>query len=96
MSNTKYRVEVFDERMTVTLTEVCEICSVREEQVLELVDHGIADPEDPRRRTFSGGAVARLGRALRLQRDLGVNAAGAALALDLMEEIESLRRRLRR
>jgi chaperone modulatory protein CbpM len=31
-------------------------------------------------------------RVLRLQHDFGVNLAGAALALDLLEEIERLRR----
>jgi len=33
--------------------------------------------------------------ALRLQQDLGVNLAGAALALQLLEEAETLRARLR-
>ena len=33
--------------------------------------------------------------ALRLQKDLGVNLAGAALALELFDELDSLRTRLR-
>jgi chaperone modulatory protein CbpM len=33
--------------------------------------------------------------ASRLQRDLGVNLAGAALALELLQEIEALRARLK-
>jgi chaperone modulatory protein CbpM len=33
--------------------------------------------------------------ALRLQRDLDIDLAGAALALELLDEIESLRARLR-
>jgi chaperone modulatory protein CbpM len=33
---------------------------------------------------------------MRLQRDLGVNVAGVALALDLLEEIERMQTRLRR
>jgi chaperone modulatory protein CbpM len=32
---------------------------------------------------------------MRLQRDLEINMAGVALALDLMEELEQLRRELR-
>jgi chaperone modulatory protein CbpM len=36
--------------------------------------------------------LARVQRALRLQHDFGVNLAGAALALDLLEEVERLRR----
>jgi chaperone modulatory protein CbpM len=38
----------------------------------------------------------RVRSALRLQRDLGVNLAGIALALDLMEELESLRAELKK
>jgi chaperone modulatory protein CbpM len=34
--------------------------------------------------------------ALRLQRDLGVNLAGIALALDLMEELDNLRAELKK
>jgi chaperone modulatory protein CbpM len=33
--------------------------------------------------------------ALGLQRDLGINLAGAALALQLLDEVEALRARLR-
>lgn len=42
---------------------------------------------------FSGAAVTRIQMALRLQRDLHVNLAGVALALDLLDEIERLKRR---
>ena len=40
---------------------------------------------------FSGSALRRAATAQRLTRDLGLNAAGVALALDLLEEIETLR-----
>jgi hypothetical protein len=36
---------------------------------------------------------ARLARAMRLRRDLGVNVAGAVLACDLLERIETLEAR---
>jgi chaperone modulatory protein CbpM len=35
--------------------------------------------------------VQRVQTAIRLQQDLGVNLAGAALALDLLEELQELR-----
>lgn len=38
----------------------------------------------------------RVRSALRLQHDLGVNLAGIALALNLMEELEDLRAELKR
>jgi chaperone modulatory protein CbpM len=41
-------------------------------------------------------SVRRVRCALELKRDLGVNWAGAALALELLDELNSLRARLRR
>ncbi|HEB87225.1 MAG TPA: hypothetical protein ENI68_09475, partial [Gammaproteobacteria bacterium] len=41
---------------------------------------------------FSGPSLRRARIAVHLQQDLGVNLVGAALVLDLMEELESLRR----
>jgi chaperone modulatory protein CbpM len=38
--------------------------------------------------------VRRVRTVVRLQRDLGVNLPGAALALELLERIEELQRRL--
>lgn len=39
---------------------------------------------------FDSQALKRLMITLRLQRDLGINLAGAALALDLLEQIDTL------
>jgi chaperone modulatory protein CbpM len=87
------RGTVLDENLTLTLGEVCEVCGVEELSVVEMVREGIADPLDPEavNWTFSGVAVTRIRTAHRLQKDLQVNLAGAALALDLLEEIERLR-----
>ena len=41
---------------------------------------------------FSGAALRRARLALRLERDLELNLAGVALALELMDELEALRR----
>ena len=54
------------------------------------------DPVAPGLRPLAGAAAARLARALRLRRDLGLNYAGALLACDLLERIDELERRLRR
>ncbi|MBC8379409.1 MAG: MerR family transcriptional regulator, partial [Planctomycetes bacterium] len=43
---------------------------------------------------FSGSSLVRVRSAQRLQRDLGVNLAGIALALDLIEELDNLRTQL--
>jgi chaperone modulatory protein CbpM len=44
---------------------------------------------------FTRSSVVRVRTVLRMQRDLNVNLAGAALALDLLERIETLQARLR-
>ena len=44
---------------------------------------------------FSGAQLRRARIALRLERDLGLNAAGVALVLELLEELEQFRRERR-
>jgi chaperone modulatory protein CbpM len=85
---------VLDEEVTLSLDEVCEVCGIQQSVVIEMVAEGIAKPVDETSSTleFSGVAVTRLRTAFRLQRDLHVNLAGAALALDLLDEIRILKR----
>ncbi len=84
---------VLDEHFRLTLIEVCQICEVSAERVIELVDAGVIEVEgnEPPQWLFDALAFQRLRAALRLERDLGVNPAGAALALDLLEELRRLR-----
>ncbi len=90
--------EVLEEDMELTLVELCRTCRVPTERLLELVEEGIVEPmgRDPEHWRFRGASVRRARCALRLERDLGVNFAGAALALELLEELEALRARLER
>jgi chaperone modulatory protein CbpM len=85
---------VLDEELTLSLDEVCEVCGVHQSVVIEMVAEGIAEPVDETSTgpEFSGIAVTRLMTAFRLQRDLHINLAGAALALELLDEITILRR----
>ena len=55
------------------------------------------DPQPGHQRNrwqFSGSSLRRALVVRRLQRDLGINLAGAALALQLMDEMDTLRARL--
>ncbi len=77
-----------------TIDDVARFCSVRREKIFELVAEGIVPaggpaPEDWR---FSGQALARAGKAIRLEVDLEINLGAVALILDLLDEIEALRR----
>lgn len=56
--------------------------------LIETIDAGADEPKLPRR------VVVRLRRMQRLRRDLGVNFAGAAVILDLVQRIEQLNREL--
>ena len=90
--------EIMEEDMEMTLAELCRSCDLAEAQVMELVEHGVVEPQGskPVHWRFRGTSIRRIRRAQRLERDLGVNTAGAALALDLLEELEELRTRLAR
>lgn len=91
------RVDLLDESAEFSLPELCRICAVERQVVLEIVAEGIVEPRGaaPEAWRFSGLAVARVQRVLTLQREFEVNLAGAALALELFEEIERLKRLLR-
>ena len=88
---------ILEELTELTLAEVCRACTVNVDCIVELVEEGVITPigREPHRWRFSGTHMRRATVALRLQRDLGVNLAGAALALQLMDEVEALRARLR-
>jgi chaperone modulatory protein CbpM len=85
---------LLDESVDVSLDELCSLCRVSEELVVEIVAEGIVEPRGTERGQwrFSGVAMVRVQRVARLQQDLGINLPGAALALDLLDELERLRR----
>ncbi len=89
---------VFDETTEITVTELCEVCSVEHTLIEQLVEEGILDPVGgrPNELRFHYASVRRIRTVVHFQQDLGVNLAGAALALELLERIEDLRRQLRK
>lgn len=87
---------LLDEECELTLGEISRACSVHAEWIIELVDEGIIEPScsDVIHWRFAGPCLQRARTALRLEQDLGVNLAGTALVLELMDEIENLRSRV--
>jgi chaperone modulatory protein CbpM len=79
---------------TLTLTEVCHRVSLPEHAVVEIVEVGIVTPVAGSARTwrFDDQTLVVLSRAARLHEDLGLDWHGVALALELLEEIDTLRR----
>lgn len=93
---TSLPVVVLDEE-EITLADLSRTCRVHAEWVMELVDEGIIEPRGaPRARwRFAATTIVRVEKARRLQRDLGVNLPGVALALELLDRIDALEMRLR-
>ena len=90
-------VELLDEQTLFTLAELCRSCGVEADFIEALVEEGILEPAGRRGRhwCFPARSLRRTRVTLHLQQDLGLNLAGAALALDLLERIEELEARLR-
>ncbi len=88
---------ILEEQTRLTLADLCRACVVPEQRIVELVEFGVLEPvgREPARWHFGGASLHRARTALRLQRDLDIDLAGAALALELLDQIESLRTRLR-
>ena len=89
---------IFDEVTEITVVELCRVCAIDITLVDEMVGEGILEPCGGRRdeQRFPYSCVRRTRTVINLQRDLGLNLAGAALALDLLDRIENLRSQLRR
>ena len=89
---------VLDDDVCLTLAELSHACAIHAEWVVELVDQGILDPRgrDLPQWRFTGIQLRRALVVQRLQRDLDVNLAGAALALDLLDQLDALRAELAR
>jgi chaperone modulatory protein CbpM len=88
---------ILEEQTELTLADVSRACAVHAEYIVELVEEGVLSPagREPASWRFTGVHMHRATMSLRLQRDLKINLAGVALALQLLEEIEALRSRIR-
>ncbi|MBV9343423.1 MAG: MerR family transcriptional regulator [Gammaproteobacteria bacterium] len=93
--NAPMEAHVLDEGDWLAAGEICALCRIELHAMLELAEHGLLAP----RLTAEGwqvpaAALPRLRIVARLMRDLGVNASGAVLALELLETQQALERRL--
>ena len=81
-----------------SLAELALTCGMDIDYITELVDMGVLSPEGAEKTTwrFGAGDVSRACKLLRLMRDFETNLEAAAVILDLLQETERLRARLRR
>ena len=86
---------IFDESAILSIKDLSRMCNVEERHIVEFVEEGVLNVVEIRSEWhFTGDALRRARLALRLERDLELNLAGVALALDLIEELQQLRREL--
>lgn len=85
------------DHVELTVTELCRVCDLSIERVTRWVEVGLLEPvgEEPSQWRFVDVSISQLRLAQRLQHDLGVNDAGVALALELKQELDQLRARIR-
>jgi chaperone modulatory protein CbpM len=88
---------IFEETALLTVKDLSRMCAVEERHIVEFVEEGVLSVVeiDTTEWHFTGAALRRARLALRLERDLELNLAGVALALELMEELQTLRRELK-
>lgn len=95
---TKRKKEALDceEWFYLSLAEVSSSFGVSKELVLEIINEGIisVQMDEKKQWRFDNEALSHIHTVVCLNRDLGVNVAGAGLVLDLLKEIEHLRAQL--
>ncbi len=89
---------ILEDQTQLSLDDLCHACEAEADRIVDLVNEGVlaASGAAPEHWRFDGLQLHRARIALRLESDLGVNLAGAALALDLLDELNTLRARVDR
>lgn len=89
---------LLNEHTELSMSDLCCACNRSAEWIIELVEVGALEPINYRQTQwmFSANSLQKVQTAMRLQRDLEINLAGVALALELLEEIDSLKSQLGR
>ncbi|HMH28543.1 MAG TPA: chaperone modulator CbpM [Steroidobacteraceae bacterium] len=86
---------IFDESAILSIKDLSRMCAVDERHIVEFVEEGVLSVVNVSSEWhFTGEALRRARLAVRLERDLELNLAGVALAVELLEELAQLRREL--
>jgi chaperone modulatory protein CbpM len=97
-SRTVIEAVIVEEGLRFNLGELCRACATEPSFLVALVDEGLLNPSGsgPDDWQFEGAALRRARTAFRLKRDLQLSVDATALVLDLLDEVDELRARLRR
>ncbi len=80
-----------------TTNSICSFHEISNEMLSDMVSWGIATPSGTtlKKWIFSQVDYDRIGCALRFNKDLDINVPGAAMALELLGELDKIRRELK-
>ena len=79
--------------LVIDMQEFCEVVGMPAAFVIEIVEHGILEPQGrrPDEWVFDSASLSIAQRAVRLHHQLQLEWGGVALALNLLEELEQVR-----
>lgn len=87
---------ILDENTTISFVEICQKCNVSEEMLLDMLEHGLFQSTmNAKNISVDHRTLSRIQSACRLQQDLGINLPGVVLVMELLDELEQVRERLR-
>ena len=83
---------IVEEDISMTLPELSQVCCVKTDYIIDLVEEGILEPFNNTLATdsslwlFTGDSLKRVRMTVRLQQDLSVDLAGVALILEILSD----------
>ena len=88
--------EIIDETLNLDLKHFAQACGQSPEWILQLLEYEIlpARPEE-RINQFFGDDISRARRAYRLQRDFEASLSAVAMMMDLIDEVQQLRKQVK-
>ncbi len=85
-----------DNDIQLSFDEVLRACDGESQWVISLIEEAVIEINgDPQQATFSGYQLSRIRRAQRISRDFDASPPAAALILQLLDELENLRKLVR-
>ena len=85
---------ILEEETECNLADICRMCNISPDAVRDMIEEGVIRPRGtaPDQWRFTALEIRRIQVTQRLQRDLRINLPGCALVIELLDELEELRR----
>lgn len=89
-------ISIVEDEVHMSIIELCHTINIEQEDLVAWVKEGILNPvgTSPEDWRFTGDALSRAKKALRLSRDLEINTQGVAMVMELLDEILKLRKHI--